>query len=367
MKKLGHAVIACRAVGLLVEDPETAPLAELLMPCLPLVALGAWLPDEKFFKSGSGNTQNHVLKMAEYTGPNPERFIISQAETRRQLGDYRKFHAVLTDAGRLPSGWWTKAYRGDCPRGEHPADCAMGLATTLIDLMLLGDKQIGSRVTKTMGDRIKLPERAATRIEQIGLYFFMMSHYVADAHMPCHTDARALAKFSGKLHSQWEEYVDDRLAGFPAPGEIHAHTPQDLLRRAAAAIPLKPRDKIPELRADVCQEVIAICRASFAVNCIVASPDKYPLVKTDKPRKDEGDLPADAPMPSFRELFQDREALRDELTEAILHDAVMGVAMTWKKVWQSVTKLPSGVNKDEPAVSCGGGSPPPGGSSPAPG
>ncbi|HEX8112652.1 MAG TPA: hypothetical protein VF516_33205 [Kofleriaceae bacterium] len=333
---------------MLAKDPTTRPLAELLMPSLPLVALGAWLPDEKFFKAGSGNTQNHVLKMAEYVGKGQERFIVSHDATLRQLGSYRKFHAVLKDPGRLPKGWWDKAYRGDCPRGEHPADCAMGLATTLTDLMLLGDKQIGSKATKALGKRIALPEAVTTRVEQIGLYFFMMSHYVADAHMPCHTDARPLARYNGKLHMQWEEYVDKLVAEFPDPAKIPTLQGGVLLDRAAEAIPLDLPAMIPELKGDVWNEVISICRASFAVNCIVASPDKYPLVKTDHPRKDESDLPADAPMPSFQELFKGKDALRDELSQAILHDAVLGVAKTWKHVWQSVTKFSRNLHAELP-------------------
>jgi len=336
MLSKGHGAIAARAVALLATDTATRPLADLLTPSLPMVVFGAWLPDKTYFKSGSGDTQNHVLKMAEYTGPNRKRFVVTHKETLKQLGEARKLSHVLRDAGRLPEGWWDKAYRGDCPRGEHPANCAMGLATTLTDLLLLGDPRIQARVTGGVGHRMALPDGAATSEMQASLYFFMLSHYLADAHMPCHADARPLALYRGKLHARWEEYIDEQVAKFPAPEKVSEHTPEQILERAVAAIPLDFPNVIPSLKSDVWQEVIWICRASFAVNCIIASPDRYPLIKTSKPRKDEHDLPAKAPMPSFGELFEGRRALLEEVTEAILHDAVLSVAQVWKHVWQSV-------------------------------
>ena len=339
MKKKGHAFIATRAVALLDRDPETRPLAELLIPTLPLVAMGAWLPDEKFFKAGSGDTQNHVPKMAEYQGEDAKRFVVSQRDTLKQLGPHRKLHALLKDAGRLPRGWWDKAYHGDCPRGEHPANCAMGLATSLTDLLLLGEDAIARRIPDGERRRLHAPERGQTRSVQAGLYFFMLSHFVADAHMPCHTDARPLALYTGKLHEKWEKHIDAQVAAFPDPGEIAGKPPQELLGSAVEAFAMELPDSIPTIGHDIWTEVIGICRASFAASCIVASPDRYPLpiMRSRASRKDEHDLPADAPKPSFDELFEGREALRDEVTAAILHDSVLGVAMTWKKVWQSVT------------------------------
>lgn len=338
MKKAAHIAISTRAVALLDADEDTRPLAALLRPCLPLASVGAWLPDEKFFKSGHGDTQNHVLKMAEYNGPNAERFIVSHKETLKQLGDYSRLYNILKDPGRLPAGWWERPYRGDCPRGEHPASCAMSLATMLIDLLLLGDPQLQQSVPKAVSSRIDLPAGALTRGVQIALYFFMLSHYLADVHMPCHTDARPLAKYSGKLHAQWEQHIDKRIAAFPSPDQVSAHTPEALIERAVAAIPFELPRPIPALKEDVWTEVIRISRASFAVSCIIASPDRYPLVKTAKPRTDELDLPAEAPMPSFHELFDDRPALLAEVTDAILHDSVLSVARVWKHVWQTVTR-----------------------------
>jgi hypothetical protein len=35
-----------------------------------------------------------------------------------------------------------------------------------------------------------------------------MSHYIADAHMPLHCDARSLGKIHADVEKQWENYVD---------------------------------------------------------------------------------------------------------------------------------------------------------------
>jgi hypothetical protein len=214
----------------------------------------------------------------------------------------------------------------------------MGLATTLIDLLLLGDHQIQRDLPKIVDTWIELPERALTSGTQAALYFFMMSHYFVDAHMPCHADARPLARYKSKLHEKWEEYFDGLVAEFPEPEDIGDYEPEDLLESAVTAYALDLPARIPELASDVWDEVIWICRASFAVNCIVASPDEYPLVKSNQDGRVEDSL-ADLPMPSFRDLFQGREALRDELSHAIVHDSVLAVAMGWKKVWQTVRKL----------------------------
>lgn len=214
----------------------------------------------------------------------------------------------------------------------------MGLATTLIDLLLLGDEQLQRCVPNAVSGRLRLPAGAMTSSLQIALYFFMLSHYVADAHMPCHADARALARYDGKLHEKWEKHIDKQIAKFPSSDQLREHTPEALLEHAVAAIPFLFPENIPQLESDIWEEAISICRASFAVNCIIASPEVYPLVKTDRPREDESDLAADAPRPSFDELFAGREALRDEVTDAIVHDAVLSVAMIWKDVWKTVMR-----------------------------
>lgn len=42
----------------------------------------------------------------------------------------------------------------------------------------------------------------------MAMRFFIMSHYIADAHMPMHCDARSLGKIHADVEKQWEKNVD---------------------------------------------------------------------------------------------------------------------------------------------------------------
>lgn len=326
MKQKAHAWIALRAVAALKQDPEAAELVGLLRPHLAEAALGAWLPDVKFFKAGTGSTQNHVLKMQEVTGPGSERFVVGRAQLIKALGRHREVTRLLADPA-LPEEFWRKAWQGQCSRGDHPANCAMGLATTLIDLLLLGDRQTRKHCKKTLTARVDFPDGAETRELQAAVYFFMLSHFIADSEMPCHADARKLASYETTLHAQWEEHLDSLLAGFPEPGELAGHTPAQLLRRAERALPLDLPPTIPRLSAggDIWTEVIMLCRAAFAVNVLVAPLEAYP--------------PGSTRRPTFEQLFPGGAA--DErlatVSHAILHDAVLSVAMVWKALWGRVS------------------------------
>lgn len=322
MKMQAHAWTAVQAVRALAGDPETADLAALLRPHLPTAAIGAWLPDMKFFKAGSGNTQNHVLKMKEVTGPGHERFVVGRGKLVRALGPHREFSRLMANPG-LPKDFWRKGWRGDCSRGDHPADCAMGLATTLIDLLLLGDRKVRRHCSNTLTSRVEYPDGAETQEVQIAVYFFMLSHFVADATMPCHADARKLASYKGTLHAQWESHLDSLVASFPEPDALSRLPPARILARAQRAFPIDLPRKIPRLpdNRDIWTEVIMLCRAAFAVNVLVAPFASYP--------------PSSSRLPTFEQLFPggaEDERLA-EISHAILHDAVLSVAMVWKDLW----------------------------------
>ena len=51
----------------------------------------------KFFKAGSGSTQNHVLEMQEVTGPGSERFVVGRAQLVKALGRHREVTRLLAD------------------------------------------------------------------------------------------------------------------------------------------------------------------------------------------------------------------------------------------------------------------------------
>ncbi len=322
MKKKSHIYIAVRAVEQLARDEETAALAALLRPQVSHIALGAWLPDEKYFKSGSGSTQNHVLKMKPYSGADAARFVQSREETCKKLGPQRKLTGFME---QLPPSFWKGAYRGDCDPGRHPADCTAGLATALTDLLLMGNAPIQKVLDNIVSEKISFPKDAETSVVQAALYFFMMSHFIVDGHMPCHADARKLAKYDAPLHAAWEKHFDDTIAAFPDPDKVEQTPPAELLKAAVKAFPLDLPTEIPALKnKSVWEEVIQICRASFAMNCLLVPPEQFPF-------EGEGTV-------AFKDVFAGPEGAKrlEKVTQAILHDAVLGVAMVWKHVWKSL-------------------------------
>lgn len=323
MDQPGHVFIATRAAALLAEDPESAGLADLLCRHLNQAAVGAWLPDQKCFKLGSGDTQNHVLKMKPYSGPDAARFVQDRRTTLRRLGKQREVTKLLS-SDALTDDYWSTPFKGVCTRGEHPANCAMAISTTVTDLLLLGDRELQKALPKTIAGKLDFPQEAATGAAQASLYLFMLSHYVADANMPCHADARALASYTGKLHKEWEKYISAQVKDFPNPDQVGTIKPAELMRLAKKAYPLEFTTPLPKLSSDVWEEVIWMCRGAFALNCVVAPLDRYPADGKKSP--------------GFAELFADDDgnALLTDATHAILHDAVYGVALIWKHI---ATKL----------------------------
>ena len=112
MKQATHAWIAIRAVALLEGDEQSKGLVSILLrgaqlfdthdaaprvlpgrmtastcqmfspglvkPSVKAAAIGAWLPDLQDSKLGSGDTDNHVFKMAPY-GNNPDGSVVTSS------------------------------------------------------------------------------------------------------------------------------------------------------------------------------------------------------------------------------------------------------------------------------------------------
>ncbi len=152
----------------------------------------------------------------------------------------------------------------------------------------------------------------------------MLSHFVADATMPCHCDGRTPPSAAkDKFHSPWEEYIFS-LVGSPFDtSEIDGVTNAALLRATDAVtsrLELTHPAVIPGIGSgdDVWKEVIAIARGSFAVASIVAPPRAYPY--------------GGKKTPAFKALVPEEEQ-RLALSRKLPQDAVLNVAMVWKHVW----------------------------------
>ena len=321
MNRRTHAWIAVRAIALLEDEGKSKKLVELLKPHAPEASIGAWIPDLADAKRGGSKTENHILKMEPF---DQERFVVDKQTTMDQLGPERHAYAFLRDDTTLADSWWAKGYKGDVKKpGQHLANRAMSLAITIEDLLLLG-KALGPKPAKFASE---LAPEANTTADQAGVYFFMLSHFAADACQPCHGDARDLADYSNGLHKELEAHWS-KLVGKSFEDAImeHSATADELLTKARAIddkFGIEFEAKVPPLSAkDSWQETINIIRGSFAIASIIAPPGTYPYKSTKK-----------AP---FETVLPSGSAELKKIDEVVLHDAVLNVAMLWKNAWDKV-------------------------------
>lgn len=327
MNQATHAWVAVRAIGLLEAEGKTPGLVKLLKPYAKAAAIGAWIPDDADAKRGGSKTENHILKMLPFEKDKGNWFVVDKDTLIERLGARRAVTDYLTQDSTLDAGWWNTSYKGDPKPGQHLANRAMGLSITIVDLLLLGDKGVSGLVPGTVRFAANLPLAARTSKEQAALHFFMLSHFVADACMPCHCDGRDLSDFSKGLHNKLEH----RWGGLLGPSFLKANllgssaTSSAVLKEAVAvdgALGLKFAKAVPKLESrDVWLEVINLCRASFAVASIMASPNEYPYTAKG----------ATAPLKTLYPSARASEL--EELDRMVLHDAVLNTAIVWKHIW----------------------------------
>jgi hypothetical protein len=173
---------------------------------------------------------------------------------------------------------------------------------------------------------------------QIALMFFILAHYITDAHMPLHCDLRDCgvpkgkklpgelkrrlpSKLHGSIEERWEKY-------FPEKKDLMLHeyltkSIKDIVLKlpAGSIIRIDKDDKyklsprISGTVGDEWREMVYITRTSYAVS--------RKLI--DKPYKD-----AHALVRAKKEDFE-------KVTNCIFHDAVESVARLWLKAWERFT------------------------------
>jgi hypothetical protein len=210
----------------------------------------------------------------------------------------------------------------------------MAIGTMLRDLLLIGDHEVDDYVPGAVSFLKLLEKDACTRCAQASLYQAMLSHFVADAAMPCHCDGRRIMGYDNGLHKELEAHWS-RLIG-PAFDEKNlapkSGTPpsnEEILfaaRAVDAKVGLQLNEPLPEIPAgrDLWLETVDMTRASFAVAALIAPAAAYPY---------EGA----ADRVDFEELFAGREDFLAEVDRAVLHDAVVNTAMAWTHVWEKVS------------------------------
>lgn len=333
MNQPTHAWIAVRAIALLEDNAICMGLVNLVKPHVLESAIGAWIPDESDSWRGGNAKALHTLKMGPMDPNHTQRnrFIKRKEELIKELGTCRKAYNFLRQDVELNHDWWDDAYRAEGEtHGKHLANRAMGLSVSIADLLLMGDAAVDHLVPGEVDYIQHVPNAARTHAEAVAVYLAMMSHFIADCWMPCHTDCRKLATYSKGLHNKmeekWGEIVEDdfhhtRLIG----SQLSANEILNMARHYDAQFGVQFGTRVNNLKHDVWLDTVFSCRASFAICGMIASPDDYPYDDDTLSLPFSSAFAANAPY-----SFQD-------ITSVVIHDAVMSTAMVYKYIWKRVS------------------------------
>ncbi len=331
MNQRTHAWIAIRALKLLEDEDKVPRLISILKPYTQTASIGAWIPDKRDAKLGGAKTQNHIFKIGVYNGVAKSRFIVKRGKLTSRLGRVRLISSLLekyTDI--LDDEWWGKAYKADPSPGKHLANRAMALTVNSIDMLILGDPAVQRMVPGRVAFINSVPENIRCPAGQVAVFFFMLSHFIADSLMPCHCDERDLSDYDNGLHMELERHWSKKIGTFFKDKNLtQPHLDVNAILNEATTVDEKFgitfQNQVPKLNSDdVWEEMVLLCRASFALASVIAPPKKWPY----KPRKQE--------MAPFETLFksdEQGETLLSEIDRVIIHDAVLNVAIVWKYLW----------------------------------
>jgi hypothetical protein len=185
MKKFTHAWLAFMAIKRL-EDAKLSPadrscadsLIEWFKSHKDGVIRGAWYPDSLI----KDNSNSHVLKF-EPSGEAAEEF--KQLPATYLIYKYGENSPVRNKGFKLVD------------EKDNLPDRCESIAESVIDhLKVQESEEKGSPVSPTDN--------------QVALWLFMLSHYVADAHVPFHCDSRRFSE-EKDIHGQMEGAWDDEI------------------------------------------------------------------------------------------------------------------------------------------------------------
>ncbi|MBN1160929.1 MAG: hypothetical protein JXA17_03145 [Dehalococcoidales bacterium] len=195
MKKFSHAWLAFMAIKSLddkkqdLSDADRKHAESLILWFMnhkDKVVQGAWFPDELI----KDMADKHVLKFcpADKAPPNT---VSIPPEKRKVLPE----EYLIFKHGRA-SPVFEQAFNVTDPKDNLPDRCE-SLAEAVVDQLKVQEyEEKGSPVSPTDN--------------QVALWLFMLSHYVADAHVPVHCDSRQFS--SGKnIHGKLEKAWDDEI------------------------------------------------------------------------------------------------------------------------------------------------------------
>jgi len=354
-----------RALQLIDEskNKNTRLLVELLSYYLSDVWDGAWLPDTTIGDMSYG----HIFKM-----DSDDRFVnkISASNWRKvPYGDLKKemkgkrfcLEEYLKDSAELDKPYWTVGGSGHLP------DRVIALNHSIIDMLKLADFPIAFYLKNKPSKEYKAEELSKQKIKdlsmspnfsarQIALTFFIVSHYVCDAHMPLHCDLRDMTAktLDGKserrlpkglhpgIEAAWDEFFPEKEIL-----TIHDYTTKSI----AEVTSCLPKTSLVEidrpgsaysLNKDIASnlpsewdEMRNICRISYAVSrkwIPYTFSEIETRISADKCKPAAGDL-------TYKDITKiiDEAAFKD-VTNRVFHDAVESVARIWCRAWEIFTQ-----------------------------
>ena len=364
MKQKAHAWVALRALKL-VDDSKienTDTLIQLLTYYLSDIWNGAWLPDTLIRDMSYG----HIFKM-----DSSDRFVsdisyhdslqVSYDELKSEtMGKRLCLESYLEDSEELEKPYWV-ANRG----GKLP-DRVIALNHMIIDMLKMGDFPLAFYVKKETPDEymdyltkkkvkdLSLSPNFSAR--QIALTFFMVSHYICDAHMPLHCDLRDMysetvdggtkeRRLPKSLHPGIEA-VWEKAFRSKSRFTIHKYT-KESVEKITTNMPknsLIEIDKDPKYKLSTklyksmpneWDEMVNICRISYAVSRKWI-PKSFAEIKSiigkKKCEKEASPLKYED---IIKIIGEDEFKI---VTNQIFHDAVESVARLWYRAWDIFTR-----------------------------
>lgn len=309
MKKYTHAWLAFMAIKRLQtvniptdDRPYAKSLVDWFMRHRDDVIQGAWYPDEVIKDMGN----SHVLKISPSD--------VSKNEFKKLPVTYMSYQN-----GKKSSLYKTSF---EVNKDDNLPDRCESIAHSVIDnLKMQAGESIGSPVVPTNN--------------HIALLLFMLSHYIADAHVPLHCDNRDFSTngdVHAKIEAEWEDLIEKNYEidkdrnrfrydkdGYPL--QINqVNLPSPLTTVLADMSTRKFITSYGANNKNVWDFMSALCQYSYLLSYTLFPEAIDPITVTPGNCTSLGTI-------KF-----------DDVTAGVLSDAIDSIARVWLRVWRRYIK-----------------------------
>ena len=307
MKKYTHAWLAFMAIKRLqyanipeANRDDAKSLVKWFHDYRDFVIEGSWYPDDVF----KDMSTSHIIKYKPAEGDAEKKF--------KKLPKTMKQYTMGQKSNLYKKSFIIES--GNC------ADRCESIAHSIVDnFKILRTEERGCPI--------------ATSGNHIAMRFFILSHYIADCHMPLHCDSRSFSSgenIHGFIESEWDKQVKK---------SYRIDTPNNRFFYAPDGYPLT--DKITPLMQSVEDDIInrEFLYAWGAGNNntwdYISAVSEYSYLMAYRlipPEYDEKTL--------TKELYKNTDAYAhfDEYSRIILCDAIDSISRVWLHVWSRYRK-----------------------------